>query len=274
MGKVIGVANIKGGVGKTSLTNALAHEFASRGKKVLVIDTDPQASNTWLFGVEQEEVNEGRYKEHSLLNIYKNEGIKPWKYNENLHVIFSSRFLQDIENLNKAGSELILNRWLRKNKIRNQYDYIFIDPPSNKGTLMMSTILSSDYILIPQRLTFLDETGTVELITEASEQADLRGIEINILGIVPMFFNKRKKIYREKLIRMKEDIKDFIQEDENLNLLNEDVFFTPIRNISVWEKAQEEQTPLRDYILTKDRTYQSVLEEIKKVANEIEKFNN
>ncbi|WP_029523502.1 ParA family protein [Persephonella sp. KM09-Lau-8] len=270
MGKIIGVANIKGGVGKTSLTNALAHELSNMGKKVLVIDADPQASQTYLFGIDQDEILEEKYEKHSILNIYQNKECVPFEYNQNLHVIFSSRILQEsTESRIKPGLELVLNRWLIKNKVRENYDFTLIDPPSNRGVLMISTILASDYVLIPQRLTLLDETGTVELFLEMSTQAELRGKEIKILGLVPVFFDKRSKLYREKLIKLKDEIKSFVEGDEFLSIEKEEVFFSPIRQLSVWVKAQEEQIPLREYILNKDRSYMSVLEEVKKVTIEI-----
>jgi len=275
MGKVIGLANIKGGVGKTSLTNALAHEFASMGKKVLVIDVDPQASQTYLFGIDQDEVVDGEYAKHSIFNIYQNEECTPYSYNENLDVVFASRILQEgVESRIRPGVELVLNRWIVKQKLRDKYDFIFIDPPSNKGILMISTILASDYVLIPQRLTLLDETGTIELFLEMSNQAELRGKEMKVLGLVPMFFDKRSKLYREKLIKLRDEIKSFVSDDEFLSIEKEDVFFSPIRQLSVWAKAQEEQMPLRDYILNKERTYMSVLEEIKKIAIEILDLTN
>ncbi|RMB00059.1 ParA family protein [Hydrogenothermus marinus] len=270
MGSVIGLANIKGGVGKTSLTNALAHEFANLGKKVLVIDVDPQASQTYLFGIDQDDVVDGEFEKHSIFNIYQNKECIPYKYNEKLDVVFSSRILQDgVESRIRPGIELVLNRWITKQKLRDKYDFIFIDPPSNKGILMISTILASDYILIPQRLTLLDETGTIELFLEMSNQAELRGKEMKVLGLVPMFFDKRSKLYREKLIKLRDEIKAFVSDDEFLSIEKEDVFLSPIRQLSVWTKAQEEQMPLRDYILNKDRTYMSVLEEIKKIVVEI-----
>lgn len=275
MGKVIGLANIKGGVGKTSLTNALAHEFASMGKKVLVIDVDPQASQTYLFSVDQDEVVDGKYAKHSIFNIYQNEECIPYRYNENLDVVFASRILQEgVESRIRPGVELVLNRWIVKQKLRDKYDFILIDPPSNKGILMISTILASDYVLIPQRLTLLDETGTIELFLEMSNQAELRGKEMKVLGLVPMFFDKRSKLYREKLIKLRDEIKSFVSDDEFLSIEKEDVFFSPIRQLSVWTKAQEEQIPLREYILDKNRTYMSVLEEVKKIVVEILEITN
>lgn len=270
MGVVIGVANVKGGVGKTSLVNAFSYEFQEKGKKVLVVDLDPQASQTTLMGIDPSSVIEDdKLLESSSYQVFKNKSPQPLKIDENIYLLPAVRLLQEeVEQNTKAGKELLLRKYIRK--VKDYYDYILIDPPSSMGTIMISTIVASDYVLIPQRLTLLDETGTVELLSEMALQGEIRGEEINILGIIPVFYKVNDKTYREKLVKQKDEIKGFIESIDSVNLVNKDVFFPYVRDLAVWRKATESLMPLRKYILEKDRTYKPVLTEIGYLLSEVE----
>jgi len=81
MGKIIGLVNQKGGAGKSSITNALSHEFSRRGYRVLVVDYDPQGTQTMLFGFNR--LSEFVDSEHDITNIFNNEELKPVSVKKN-----------------------------------------------------------------------------------------------------------------------------------------------------------------------------------------------
>jgi len=274
MAYVISFANLKGGVGKTSLTNAIAYEYANEGKKVLVIDYDPQASQTAICNVDTMEVKEGgSLNEHSIAQIFREKTPQPINIYPNFDLVPASIELQTYAESSIAGKELFLSAYLEDINAREKYDYIFIDPPSNAGTLMISTIVACDYIAIPQKITLLDETGTIELLDAMRKQGKLRRESYKVIGIIPMFFDKRRKSHYERMSELKEAIREYEKNvlKPYVEILDEDIFLTPIRDLNIWNRAIEEGIPLREFILQKARTYKDVLVELKALITDLEK---
>lgn len=272
MANIISFANLKGGVGKTSLTNAIAYEYANQGKRVLIIDFDPQASQTAICNIDTVEVKEGgSLHKHSIAQIFRDKIPEPINIFPNFDIVPSSIDLQTFAESSIVGKELFLSAYL--DEIRGYYDYIFIDPPSNAGTLMVSTIIASDLIIIPQKITLLDETGTIELLDLMKKQGRLRKESYKVIGIVPMFFDRRKKSLYERMANLKDSIKEYENEilKPHVEILDKDIFLTPIRDLNVWNRAIEEGIPIREYILTRARNYKDVLVELKALITDIEK---
>jgi len=263
---VIGITNVKGGVGKTTIANALAYHFADKGNKVLMLDMDPQASQTKLFNINPDELIDTEYDINKIFSMQFPTVIK---INENLDLLASNPQLQREAESGLAGKERMLKIAFKKGEVYDKYDYIFIDPPSNSGSLMAATLIASDFIIIPQRMTYLDETGTIELLKQIAMILEIQEKHLPIIGFIPMFFEKRSKTHLERLAKLKMEIPE-IMKMLNLKLLKEDVFLPYIRNKMVWNKAMDEGLPLKDYIEKIDRTQKDVLVEIELLANEIQ----
>ncbi|MBF0136256.1 MAG: AAA family ATPase [Magnetococcales bacterium] len=222
--KVVSVINYKGGVGKTTISANLAVGLASRGKKVLVIDLDPQASLTFsFFKVDEWRDNFSRFK--TIKNWYDafidndadlniEDLIVKKKYQRfDLDVICSHLALINVD-MELAGRLPGMNeRDLRSNYLRvhsrlkkgieslsNKYDYILIDCPPNFNIVTKTAIVASDFLLVPTKPDYLSTLGIEYLEKHVKEMVltyndhvlkvnnnsngDLREIKPRILGIV------------------------------------------------------------------------------------------
>ncbi len=263
---VIGVTNVKGGVGKTTIVNAIAYHFANKGSKVLVVDIDPQASQTKLFNINPDDLIN---TEHDINKIFNMQCPVSINITNNLDLMASNPHLQREAESGLAGKERMLKIAFKKGEICKKYDYVLIDPPSSSGTLMVATLIASDFIMIPQRMTYLDETGTIELLKTIATILEIQEKDLPIIGFIPMFFEKRSSTHLTRLAKLKSEIPEIIKM-LNLTLLKEDVFLPYIRNKMVWNKAMDEGLPLKEYIEKMDRTQKDVLVEIELLANNID----
>lgn len=161
MGKIIAVANQKGGVGKTTTTVNLSTILAKRGKKVLLIDTDPQGNATSGLGVEKE----CEFSTYDLLitdtrieNIVQETAIK------NLRICPS--------NINLAGAEVQLVSMMSREQrmkekldlIKDYFDYIIIDCPPSLGLITLNAFTAADSVLIPVQCEYYALEGLGQLL--------------------------------------------------------------------------------------------------------------
>ncbi len=161
MGKIIAVANQKGGVGKTTTTVNLSTILAKRGKKVLLIDTDPQGNATSGLGVEKE----SELSTYDLLitdvaaeDIVQETAIK------NLYISPS--------NMNLAGAEVQLVSMMSREQrmkekldvIKNKFDFILIDCPPSLGLITLNAFTASDSVLIPVQCEYYALEGLGQLL--------------------------------------------------------------------------------------------------------------
>jgi chromosome partitioning protein len=161
LGKIISIANQKGGVGKTTTTVNLSTILAKRGKRVLLIDADPQGNATSGIGVDKE-VDLSTYDlliaDDPAINIIKKTEIK------NLYICPS--------NINLAGAEVQLVSMMSREQrmkekldaIKNKFDYIFIDCPPSLGLITLNSFTASDSVLIPVQCEYYALEGLGQLL--------------------------------------------------------------------------------------------------------------
>jgi chromosome partitioning protein len=192
MGNVIAIANQKGGVGKTTSAISIASELANLGRKVLLVDFDPQGSATSGLGVElQEEGNDlfdvffGRT---SLAKI-----LKPCQIN-NLYVAPASKDLVglEIELGRTAGRELILKSEL--NLLRTSYDYVIIDCPPSSGLLTLNALGAADSILIPLQAEYYALEGLSALMKTVEFVQQTFNPNLRVLGVFMTMFDVRTNL--------------------------------------------------------------------------------
>jgi len=211
--KIISVANQKGGVAKTATCRYFADIAVTQGKKVLLMDFDPQASLTKGFGFNPElfeGVNDG-----NICNIFNQEPvnvINVGEDNEVLHLIPSNRELGIIGQGNIIGKDLMLRKFIKKNKLSDVYDVIIIDNNPKFDTMTINTILASNIIVIPVVTAKDEQEGLHGFFKNTEETLSTFDHAIEKMVVIPSRYNKATKVSKEYLKIIKEDTLPFIEE--------------------------------------------------------------
>ena len=212
---IIAIINQKGGTGKTTTAINLGSALSSLGKKVLLIDLDPQANLSYSFGIKSPngtitEVLQGKKTLQAILTEKEGLSITP-----------SSISLADLEIslVNKIGREGLLKERLKGLK---GYDYVFIDSPPSLSILTINALNAAQEVLIPLQMEILSLQGLAQLLDTINEVRRVLNKNLKVRGIIPSMYDARRRLSDEVL----EEIKKF----------KETVFKTVIReNVKIAE---------------------------------------
>lgn len=192
MGKIIAIANQKGGVGKTTTTVNLSACVAERGKRVLCIDIDPQGNCTSGVGVDKEA------PEYSVYDVLINgvpagEAAVPAAV-ENLFVIPARKELSgaEVELVNTMARETVLKRALAG--VRGEYDYIFIDCPPSLGLLTVNALTAADTLLAPIQCEYYALEGLSDLMNTVKLVRAHLNPRLDVEGVVLTMFDARTNL--------------------------------------------------------------------------------
>ena len=185
--KVIAITNQKGGVGKTTTTVNLGVGLAKEGKKVLLMDMDPQASLTLSLGFDQPKQLDGTLSDIFTELIRTGEQTKahePLHSKEGIDLIPGSLSLSGIEVMlvNEISREQILKTYV--DSIRSQYDYILIDCMPSLGMLTLNALCAADCVLIPTQPEYLSAKGLEQLIWTITRVKQRMNPNLKIDGIL------------------------------------------------------------------------------------------
>ena len=199
MTKNICVLNFKGGVGKTTTAYCMADELNRSGKKVLLVDLDPQASLTFLALTEKPKLS---IRDIFLGKNNINEAIIKTK---NFDIVPSNIILSLIERelLSKFGSEKLLKKALEK--LENNYDYIIYDCPPALNVFTVNALVCSSSVIIPCETELLAMEGLGLLLQTLSQTAEELDIKLKKIAVLPTMIDNRKKLSKEILEHLNEN---------------------------------------------------------------------
>ena len=192
MGKVIAIANQKGGVGKTTTAVNLAACLAKAGKKVLLVDIDPQGNSTSGLGIDKRRCEKTIY--NCLIDEEKMENVSIQTEYENLSVCPSNLDLSgaEIELISVMGRENRLKESLAS--AREIFDYILIDAPPSLGLITINTLTAADSVIIPVQCEFYALEGVSQLIETIKRIKKALNPNLYIQGIVMTMYDARTNL--------------------------------------------------------------------------------
>ncbi len=207
MGRIIAVANQKGGVGKSTTAINLSSCLAELGKKVLTIDIDPQGNTTSGFGVDKNSVDNTLYELLLGQAETKNTIIK--NVVENVDLIPSNMNLSgsEIELIGVENKEYILKEIT--DKIRRKYDYIIMDCPPSLSMLTINALTAATSVLVPIQCEYYALEGLSQLVHTIELVKERLNKRLKIEGVVFTMYDARTNLS----LQVVENVKDNLQQN-------------------------------------------------------------
>lgn len=253
MGRIIAVANQKGGVGKTTTSINLAACLAGKGKRVLAVDMDPQGNLTSGLGVDKDSVEKSIYEliigEVDIKEVINKEVL------ENLDIIPTSIDLSaaEIELIGVDDKEYILRNAI--DQVKDQYDFVIIDCPPSLSMLTINAMTTADSVIVPIQCEYYALEGLSQLIHTVELVKDRLNSKLEIEGVVFTMYDARTNLS----LQVVENVKDNLQQNiyktiipRNIRLAEAPSYGLPINKYDPKSTGAESYMRLADEVIERE----------------------
>lgn len=253
MGKIIAIANQKGGVGKTTTSINLAASLGVLEKKVLLIDADPQANATSGIGIDVESVEIGTYQllEHS--SSAREAILKTDTPNLDVIPAHIDLVAIEIELVDKQAREYMLKKALQE--IKNDYDYILIDCAPSLGLLTLNALTAADSVIIPIQCEYFALEGLGKLLNTIKSVQKIHNPELDIEGLLLTMYDSRLRLSNQVVEEVQKHFNDMVFEtiiQRNVKLSEAPSFGENIINYDATSKGATNYLSLAKEIINKN----------------------
>lgn len=255
MGKIIAIANQKGGVGKTTTTVNLAAALGVLEKKVLLIDADPQANASSGLGIDVESVEIGTYQilEHSNTPAEATlECTAPnvWVIPAHIDLVAI-----EIELVDKENREYMLKQALES--VKDNYDYILIDCAPSLGLLTLNALTAADSVVIPIQCEYFALEGLGKLLNTIKSVQKIHNPALDIEGLLLTMYDSRLRLSNQVVEEVQKHFNDMVFDtviQRNIKLSEAPSFGESIINYDATSKGAVNYLNLAEEIIKKNST--------------------
>ncbi|WGD35065.1 AAA family ATPase [Olleya sp. YS] len=253
MGKIIAIANQKGGVGKTTTSVNLAASLGVLEKKVLLIDADPQANATSGLGIDVESVDIGTYQLLEHTNSAKQAIVKTETPNLDIIPAHIDLVAIEIELVDKDEREYMLKKALQD--IKNDYDFILIDCAPSLGLLTLNALTAADAVIIPIQCEYFALEGLGKLLNTVKSVQKVHNPELDIEGLLLTMYDSRLRLSNQVVEEVQKHFNDMVFKtiiQRNVKLSEAPSYGESIINYDASSKGASNYLSLAKEIITKN----------------------